>query len=192
MSYFSRVSSGPGSTSGSTGSRRRSTRSSRPPAARAVRGDYVDLLPGLLAERPPDALTVVFQTASTGYLAEARYDELRRLARAGAERTGGRSPGSLRAAGRSARPRSVTHGSSSCESGRRRRASWHSSTFTATGSTGSIERDQLQGQSEAEARARAAAEEGARGDGPLRLRGRGSLRCGARRRNRPRRAADRR
>ena len=42
-----------------------------------VRGDYVDLLPGLLAKRPPDALTVVFQTASTGYLAEARYDELR-------------------------------------------------------------------------------------------------------------------
>jgi hypothetical protein len=31
-------------------------------------GDYVERLPGLLAERPPDAVTVVFQTASTGYL----------------------------------------------------------------------------------------------------------------------------
>ena len=39
-----------------------------------IRGDYVDLLPGLLAERPDDALTVVFQTASTGYLPEERYD----------------------------------------------------------------------------------------------------------------------
>jgi hypothetical protein len=43
-----------------------------------LRGDYVDLLPGLLAERAPDALTVVFQTASTGYLEQERYDELRR------------------------------------------------------------------------------------------------------------------
>ena len=33
-----------------------------------IRGDYVELLPGLLAERPADAVTVVFQTASTGYL----------------------------------------------------------------------------------------------------------------------------
>jgi hypothetical protein len=33
-----------------------------------LRGDYVDLLPGVLAERPTDAVTVVFQTASTGYL----------------------------------------------------------------------------------------------------------------------------
>jgi hypothetical protein len=31
-------------------------------------GDYVELLPALLAERPDDAVTVVFQTASTGYL----------------------------------------------------------------------------------------------------------------------------
>lgn len=33
-----------------------------------VRGDYVEALPGILAERPGDAVTVVFQTASTGYL----------------------------------------------------------------------------------------------------------------------------
>jgi hypothetical protein len=33
-----------------------------------IRGDYVELLPALLAERPHDAVTVVFQTASTGYL----------------------------------------------------------------------------------------------------------------------------
>jgi hypothetical protein len=42
-----------------------------------IRGDYVDVVPGLLAERPEDAVTVVFQTASTGYLSRPRYDELR-------------------------------------------------------------------------------------------------------------------
>jgi hypothetical protein len=41
-----------------------------------VRGDYVDLLPGLLERRPASALTVVFQTASTGYLEQDRYDTL--------------------------------------------------------------------------------------------------------------------
>jgi hypothetical protein len=35
---------------------------------RLVRGDYVELLPKLLAKRDRDALTVVFETASTGYL----------------------------------------------------------------------------------------------------------------------------
>ena len=39
-------------------------------------GDYVDVLPRLLAERSPDTLTVVFQTASTGYLDQERYDLL--------------------------------------------------------------------------------------------------------------------
>ena len=43
-----------------------------------TRGDYVDLLPGILAERPADTLTVVYQTASTGYLTSERYDQLRR------------------------------------------------------------------------------------------------------------------
>jgi len=33
-----------------------------------IRGDYVELLPGLLGSRPDDAVTVVFQTASTAYL----------------------------------------------------------------------------------------------------------------------------
>jgi hypothetical protein len=41
-----------------------------------VRGDYVELLPALLAERRNDALTVVFQTASTAYLP---HERLRRL-----------------------------------------------------------------------------------------------------------------
>jgi hypothetical protein len=43
-----------------------------------LRGDYVDLLPELLAERDPEALTVVFETASTMYLSteqRARLDE---------------------------------------------------------------------------------------------------------------------
>jgi hypothetical protein len=33
-----------------------------------IQGDYVERLPELLAERPADAVTIVFQTASTGYL----------------------------------------------------------------------------------------------------------------------------
>jgi hypothetical protein len=43
-----------------------------------IRGDYVELLPRVLADRDRDALTVVFQTASTQYLPRERYDELRR------------------------------------------------------------------------------------------------------------------
>jgi hypothetical protein len=42
-------------------------------------GDYVDLLPSVLADRDPDALTVVYQTVSTVYLDEERYAELRRI-----------------------------------------------------------------------------------------------------------------
>jgi len=44
-----------------------------------VRGDYVELLPSVLAERDEDALTVVFQTASTGYIGAERRAELRAL-----------------------------------------------------------------------------------------------------------------
>jgi hypothetical protein len=44
-----------------------------------VRGDYVELLPAFLAERSPDALTVVFQTASTGYIGSGRRAGLREL-----------------------------------------------------------------------------------------------------------------
>jgi len=44
-----------------------------------VRGDYVELLPTLLAQRQEGALTVVFQTASTGYLNPERRAELREL-----------------------------------------------------------------------------------------------------------------
>ncbi len=44
-----------------------------------VAGDYVDLLPSLLADRDPAALTVVFQTVSTVYLEADRYAALRRV-----------------------------------------------------------------------------------------------------------------
>lgn len=44
-----------------------------------ARGDYVELLPSVLAERDDGALTVVFQTASTGYIGAERRGELRAL-----------------------------------------------------------------------------------------------------------------
>lgn len=44
-----------------------------------VRGDYVELLPSALAGRDEDALTIVFQTASTGYIGRERRAELREL-----------------------------------------------------------------------------------------------------------------
>jgi hypothetical protein len=44
-----------------------------------VRGDYVELLPSVLAERDDEALTIVFQTASTGYIGRERRAELRSL-----------------------------------------------------------------------------------------------------------------
>lgn len=53
-----------------------------------IRGDYVDLLPGLLAERPRGAVTVVFQTASTGYLTAER----RAILRAALEEAGASGP----------------------------------------------------------------------------------------------------
>jgi hypothetical protein len=40
------------------------------------RGDYVDLLPGVLAERRDEALMVVFHSVSTTYLDADRYDQL--------------------------------------------------------------------------------------------------------------------
>lgn len=43
-----------------------------------LRGDYVAVLPEVLAQRSSEVLTVVFQTASTGYLPQPRYDALRR------------------------------------------------------------------------------------------------------------------
>jgi hypothetical protein len=42
-----------------------------------VAGNYIELLPELLAARPDDALTVVFQTASTGYLSPEDNTRLR-------------------------------------------------------------------------------------------------------------------
>jgi hypothetical protein len=44
-----------------------------------VRGDYVELLPTVLADRDEEALTIVFQTASTGYIGPERRAELREL-----------------------------------------------------------------------------------------------------------------
>ena len=44
-----------------------------------VRGDYVELLPAVLGERDDQALTIVFQTASTGYIGRERRAELREL-----------------------------------------------------------------------------------------------------------------
>lgn len=42
-----------------------------------IRGDYLELLPGLLAERDDEALTVVFQTLSTVYLTDEQRASLR-------------------------------------------------------------------------------------------------------------------
>jgi hypothetical protein len=42
-----------------------------------VRGDYLDLLPAILRDRDDDALTVVFQTISTVYLADEGRTRLR-------------------------------------------------------------------------------------------------------------------
>jgi hypothetical protein len=50
-----------------------------------VRGDYVELLPQLLAERDRGALTIVFQTASTQYLERERYERVRAALREAAE-----------------------------------------------------------------------------------------------------------
>jgi hypothetical protein len=51
-----------------------------------VRGDYVELLPELLRDRDPAALTVVFQTISTIYLRAGEVEEVRRTVEAaGAE-----------------------------------------------------------------------------------------------------------
>jgi len=44
-----------------------------------IRGDYVELLPSLLRDREAGALTVLLQTASTAYLDDDRYAELRRV-----------------------------------------------------------------------------------------------------------------
>jgi hypothetical protein len=41
---------------------------------RLVKGDYVELLPEILGARRPNALTVVFQTASLGYVAPERRE----------------------------------------------------------------------------------------------------------------------
>lgn len=57
-----------------------------PPELR--RGDLVQLLPGLLAERRENALTIVFQTAVLGYLSDEGWEHAR-AALAAAGRSGG-------------------------------------------------------------------------------------------------------
>jgi hypothetical protein len=46
---------------------------------RLIRGDYLDLLPGLLRDRSDRALTVVFQTISTVYLSDEERTRLRAI-----------------------------------------------------------------------------------------------------------------
>jgi hypothetical protein len=62
------------------------TFSREPVKPELLEGDYVKLLPGLLSDRPDDAVTVVFQTASTGYLSDTeRHSLAMRLEEAGAD-----------------------------------------------------------------------------------------------------------
>ena len=52
-----------------------------------VRGDYVEALPEVLAAQPTDALTIVFQTASFGYIGDEGRARVRAvLEEAGANR----------------------------------------------------------------------------------------------------------
>ena len=50
-----------------------------------VAGDYLDVLPGVLAERAPDALTVVFNSATTAYLSAGERGRLAELIEAAGE-----------------------------------------------------------------------------------------------------------
>jgi hypothetical protein len=45
---------------------------------RLVRGDFVELLPEVLADQPRDELTVVFQTAALGYVPKPERERVRR------------------------------------------------------------------------------------------------------------------
>jgi hypothetical protein len=58
---------------------RRAAEALRAEPVELIRGDYLDLLPRLLADRDDDALTVVFQTISTIYLPIERVFHLREL-----------------------------------------------------------------------------------------------------------------
>lgn len=50
-----------------------------------IRGDYLELLPGVLHARDPDVLTVVFQTLSTVYLDDEQRMRLREIVEAAGE-----------------------------------------------------------------------------------------------------------
>jgi hypothetical protein len=69
-----------------------------------VQGDFVELLPGLLANRRPDVLTVVFQTATLNYLAPEQRSRLRSIL----EEAGGAAPLAFVSTGRP-RVRGATH-----------------------------------------------------------------------------------
>jgi hypothetical protein len=75
-----------------------------------LQGDYVDLLPELLAAREDGALTVVFEIASRGYLTDERRAELRELL----DEAGRRAPLAWLRAGAAERelrgPRGEMHG----------------------------------------------------------------------------------
>jgi len=122
-----------------------------------IAGDYVELLPGLLAERDEAALTVVFQTASIVYLTseqrEALYEAL--------ERAGREAPW------RGSHTR--TSSGSSYECGRVANDAWHVWISTAPGWSGCS--DHVRSESEAQARAQAAVGAAAAEARPLRGRG---------------------
>jgi hypothetical protein len=50
----------------------------RPDPPKLIRGDFVELLPEVLAAQPGDVLTVVFQTAALGYVEPQRRERVRR------------------------------------------------------------------------------------------------------------------
>jgi len=58
---------------------RRASEALRVEAPELIRGDYLELLPGILDARDDEALTVVFQTHSTVYLTDEQRQGLRRI-----------------------------------------------------------------------------------------------------------------
>ena len=113
-----RASCGPTQTSGSRASTRRSRRSCGADPPELIQGDFVDVLPDVLAERAEERLTVVFQTAvdrlpvaATGTPSSARRSRRRRP-------TAGRSPSSPTRRFDETGPSSRTSGGSRSASGR--------------------------------------------------------------------------
>jgi hypothetical protein len=57
----------------------------RPDPPEFLRGDYLELLPAVLADRDDTAITVVFQTLSSVYLSDGGRAQLRRIIDAAGE-----------------------------------------------------------------------------------------------------------